>query len=60
MRNTATTGAFTVRGLPAQAEAEVLGEKRFVPIQNGRFTDAFRPYDVHLYRILPTKERKER
>ena len=51
MRNGATTGTFTTRGLPAGATVEVLGESRALPVHNGRFTDDFRPYAVHLYRI---------
>jgi hypothetical protein len=51
MRNASTRGSFTVRGLPARAEAEALGEGRSIPIQDGRFEDAFRPYEVHLYKI---------
>ena len=51
MRNGATSGAFTVHGLPNTAHAEVMGEARTVTVQGGRFTDAFAPYAVHLYRI---------
>ncbi|NLC59539.1 MAG: hypothetical protein GX774_22095 [Armatimonadetes bacterium] len=51
MRNAPTTGTFRVRGLPARAKAEVIGEDRSLPVTNGRFTDEFKPYDVHLYRI---------
>ena len=58
MRNASTTATFALSGLLAQAQAEVLGEKRSVSVQNGRFTDAFRPYEVHLYRILPIERAK--
>jgi hypothetical protein len=51
MRNGPTTGAFTVRGLPSRASAEVIGENRRLPVRAGRFTDQFKAYDVHLYRI---------
>ena len=51
MRNTAAQGAFTVRSLPKTAHAEVIGEARTITIKSGQFTDAFGPYDVHLYRI---------
>lgn len=53
MRNTASDGAFTVAGIPAVAHAEVLGESRVQPIHNGKFTDHFLPYQVHIYRIAP-------
>jgi hypothetical protein len=51
MRNAPTRGTFTVRGLPARAEAEMLGEGRRLSLKEGRFEDEFRPYDVHLYKI---------
>lgn len=51
MRNGATQGAFTVQDLPGTRTAEVLGESRTITIQNGRFTDTFESYAVHLYRI---------
>jgi hypothetical protein len=52
MRNGATTGTFTVDGLPpGSGEAEVLDEGRRIPVRAGAFEDAFAPYDVHLYRI---------
>jgi hypothetical protein len=53
MRNAPTRGTFTVRGLPAQAQADVLGEGRSLALKDGRFEDEFRPYDVHLYKIRP-------
>jgi hypothetical protein len=51
MRNAAAKGAFIVRGLPAMATAEVLGEDRRIEVRDGRFADDFAPYAVHLYRI---------
>ncbi len=51
MRNGATTGTFTFPGLPANATVEALGESRSLSLHNGQFTDTFRPYDVHLYRV---------
>lgn len=51
MRNKATTGAFTVNGVNDVVTVEVLGEARTLPVHNGQFTDAFHPYDVHLYRL---------
>ena len=51
MRNGAASGAFTVRGLPKTARAEVIGEARTITVKGGKFSDAFGPYAVHLYRI---------
>ncbi len=55
MRNAPTTAIFRISGVPAKATAEVLGENRRIPVINGRFEEAFQPYDVHLYRISPAK-----
>jgi hypothetical protein len=35
----------------AGATAEVLGEKRRIPLVDGKFRDSFAPYAVHLYKI---------
>ncbi len=51
MRNAPTTGHFAVSGLPGLAVAEVLGENRKIEIADGKFTDSFTAYQVHLYRI---------
>lgn len=51
MRNGAADGTFVVPGVPAAATAEVIGENRTLPVTDGRFTDSFAPYAVHLYRI---------
>jgi hypothetical protein len=51
MRDGVTTASFTVPGLPASAVAEVLSEKRKLPIQGGTFQDDFASYGLHLYRI---------
>jgi hypothetical protein len=53
MRNAAARGTFTVRGLPASAQADVLGEARRLSVKEGRFDDEFAPYAVHLYKIRP-------
>jgi hypothetical protein len=50
-RNEDTRGSFTVRGLPARATAEVIGESRSIPVVDGRLEDAFQPYEVHIYRV---------
>lgn len=51
MRNGPTSGVFSFRGLAGNAEAEVLGESRSIVARNGEFTDEFKPYGVHLYRV---------
>ena len=51
MRETPTTGAFTVAELPPAARADVLGEDRRIEVIEGKFEDAFDGYAVHLYRI---------
>ena len=53
MRNTATTGTFSMPGMTS-GTVEVLGEGRQVTIANGKFQDAFAGYAVHLYKITPT------
>ena len=40
-----------MRGKPANAVADVLGEGRTIAVRNGRFTDTFAPYGTHTYRI---------
>jgi hypothetical protein len=51
MRNAATTGSFSLPALPSEAQVQVLDEDRTLVARNGKFTDAFKAYDVHLYQI---------
>ena len=51
MKPGATEAAFTLEGLPAGAQVEVLGENRKIEPADGKFQDSFRNWDVHLYRI---------
>ncbi len=51
MRNAPASARFEVNGLPAKADAEVLGEARRIAVDAGRFEDRFGPHAVHLYRI---------
>ncbi len=51
MENSPAKGHFEVRGLSGPATAEVLGENRCIAVDNGRYSDDFPPYGVHLYRI---------
>lgn len=50
-RGEETSCDFTVAGLTGTLRAEVLGEGRSLEVRDGRFRDAFAPWDVHLYRI---------
>lgn len=51
MRDKPTRGTFSVRGLPAAAKIEVLGDERRLNIGEGQWADNFTGYAVHLYRI---------
>ncbi len=53
MRNAPSTATFTVKGLATEARAIVIGEGREISVVNGKFTDSFDPYGVHMYRIDP-------
>ncbi len=46
-----TEAVFTVDGVGARATADVLGENRTIRLDNARFAETFKGYDVHLYRI---------
>ncbi len=51
MVNAPVRAAFALPRARAGAAVEVIGEGRTIPITDGRFEDAFGPYQVHLYRI---------
>jgi hypothetical protein len=51
MKSGETEAAFTLEGLPAGAQVEVLGEDRKIEPAAGKFQDCFGDWDVHLYRI---------
>jgi hypothetical protein len=51
MRNAATTGSFSLSALPPKAQVQVLDEDRTLVARNGKFTDDFKAYDVHLYQV---------
>jgi hypothetical protein len=40
-----------LKDIQSEAAVEVLGEKRKLAIENGRFADQFGGYAVHLYRL---------
>ena len=51
MQNAPVRTAFALTRAGSRAVAEVIGESRTIAIRDGRFEDAFEPYQVHLYRI---------
>jgi len=51
MRDGETTATFTVKGVPPNAAALADGEDRSLPVKGGRFTDTFKGYGVHIYRV---------
>ena len=50
MREGATGGLFTVKGIESNYRVEVIGEGRTLIADGGVFNDRFVPWDVHLYR----------
>jgi len=53
MRNTDTQASFTLSGVKGKAKVEVLGEARSLEAPGGEFSDTFKGYDVHLYKVTP-------
>jgi len=51
MRRESTRSAFKIDGLAENAVVEVLGEVRTLTARKGEFSDDFKPYGVHLYRV---------
>ncbi|MGC8988597.1 MAG: hypothetical protein ACP5MD_00575 [Verrucomicrobiia bacterium] len=51
MRPDETMVDFAIKGLAETGSVDVLGENRQINLQNGRFTDRFAEWDVHLYKI---------
>jgi hypothetical protein len=51
MRSGDTTAAFILKDLPGERKVEVLGEDRSLTTRDGAFSDAFRDWAVHCYRI---------
>ncbi len=49
MRCGFTTATFTVK---SGNSVEVIGEGRTLPVKDGKFSDEFAPYGVHLYKIM--------
>ena len=53
MRDGATTATFTV---PSGDQVEVLGENRMMTVNGGKFSDSFKPYGVHLYKVTASSQ----
>jgi hypothetical protein len=51
MKNRPTRAELAVPGIRGRLTAEVLGENRRLPVRDGRFSDEFAAYGVHLYRL---------
>ena len=51
MEDRPAKATFTLKPAPRAATVEVIDEDRRLPLSRGAFTDDFKPYDVHLYRI---------
>jgi hypothetical protein len=51
MRNASTRCTLKFRGVSPTMPVEVMGEARSVAVESGKFTDDFKPYEVHLYRM---------
>ena len=55
MQNAPANATHSLNDLPANAVAEVLDEHRSIEIREGKLSDTFKPYQVHLYRIQVEK-----
>ncbi len=51
MRGEPTSAQLTVKGLSGVRSVTVLDENRTLPSESGVFSDAFAPWDVHLYQV---------
>jgi hypothetical protein len=51
MRDGQSTANFKIAGLPGKARVEVINESRTLEIRDGAFSDTFKEWDVHLYKI---------
>lgn len=51
MRPLETDATFTLANISEATTIEVLGENRNLPVAQGKFSDRFGPWAVHLYRV---------
>ena len=47
--------SFRLSAAADRFAAEAIGETRSIPVRAGKFGDAFKPYEVHLYRLVHAK-----
>ena len=57
MRDRPATATITISGVKT-ATAEVIGENRTIRVTAGTFTDTFKGYDVHLYKVRSSAARE--
>ena len=57
MTNQPARCTFKAGEQSGNADVEVLGTSRIISLRNGEFSDEFKPYDVHLYRIAMERGR---
>ncbi len=55
MREGRTQAEFVAQGIAGPQSVKVLDEDRTLESKDGRFTDSFEPWDVHLYQIDESK-----
>jgi hypothetical protein len=51
MEGKQASAEFKLSGAKPARNVEVIGEDRSIPLREGSFTDSFKPWDVHLYRL---------
>ncbi len=51
MRGVETTATFQLQDVPADAQVEVIDEDRTLSLKDGKFSDTFPAWGVHLYKI---------
>jgi hypothetical protein len=51
MRDSKTTATFSVEGFEGEKTVKVLDENRAILCRNGVFSDAFAPWDAHIYQL---------
>jgi hypothetical protein len=56
LRGQPTSAAFKFEEAALGQQAIVLGEDRALNINDSQFSDSFQPWDVHLYKIVNTRE----
>ena len=57
MRNGTTKANFDIKSLQNEHAVKVLGENRAIELKSGSFSDTFTNWDVHLYMLIPKKNK---